>query len=303
MRFLIGFTLLCNFCSAKIYYVKVNGGTGAGTDTATAWSYANQFNRTQYPGDTVLFKRGEVFAGQFYAKSGSSAQPVVYGAWGTGSNPVISGFTTLKSWTLFSGRIYYANLAATAMVQGVVLNGVAKGMGRYPNTGYLTYTSHVTNTSITGAPVGAIPFDPTGAEVVIRKFRFILDRHYVTGRSGNTLTYDATNFYGSNSYYSPVDGNGFFIQNSLSTLDQDGEWYYDKSTQRLYMYLSTGSPAGQSVKVSTIDQLVPLNQASYITFMGLDFEGANTVYKITVQTILQSTIAIFVNRHPMQFTA
>src|SRR3954467_11904749 len=157
MRFLIAFTLLCNFCSAKIYYVKVNGGAGAGTDTSSAWSYAKQFSTMQTAGDTVLFKRGEVFAGQFYAKSGIAGQPVVYGAWGAGNNPVISGFTTLKSWTLSSGRIYYANLSASSLVLGVVLNGAVKGMGRYPNTGYLTYTNHVNNTSITGTAIGAIP--------------------------------------------------------------------------------------------------------------------------------------------------
>lgn len=257
------------------YHVKTGGGTGSGLDDANAWSYAHLFGATLAAGDTVLFKRGDTFSGQHYAKPGSVGNPVVYDAYGSGANPVISGFTTLSSWTLSTGNIYYATLDVS-ILHSATLDAVIKGMGRYPNTGYLQYTSHSGNTSITGTSIGALPFNCVGAEVVIRKFRWILDRHFVTAHASNTITYNATSFHGNNNAYDPVDNNGYFIQGHLSCLTEEGDWYYDNPNNRLYMHFGSGTPSGRVVKVSTINQVVPLNESGYITFNNIDFQGGNT---------------------------
>lgn len=247
------------------YYVKTGGGTGTGLDDASAWSYA-KLNATNTSGHTVLFKRGDTFTGAL-----NNSGNTTYGAYGTGANPILSGFTTLSSWTLSSGNIYYADLDV-AVLHGVTLDGAVKGMGRYPKSGHLTYSSHSNNTSITGTSIGALPFNAVGAEVVIRKVRWILDRQVVTDHTGNTLTYNALQTYGNNNIYHPFDGNGYFIQGHLSCLTEDGDWYYDNGANRLYMYF-TATPSGRSVKASTVDRI--FWASTNTSFTDVDFEGAN----------------------------
>jgi hypothetical protein len=271
------------------YYVTPSGsGTGTGLDSSNALSYAALYSKSLASGDKVLFKAGNTYNGQHMTRDG-----VAYDRYSSGTNPLISGFTTLSSWTLSSGNIYYTSLSSSQL-QGVSIDGTLRAMGRYPNTGYLIYRSHSGNSSITGTSVGTLPNSFIGGEVVIKKFRYILDRHKITGRTSNTLSYSSTNFYGNSSNYEPTDplqagyaGNGYFIQNHIAALDQDGEWSYDAATSRLYVYF-TGGLAGHVVKAATVNELVPLNSTVNASFSNIDFEGANTginnngTYNITV---------------------
>jgi hypothetical protein len=276
MKIIIYLLLSIKCCYGTTYYVKVAGGTGSGLDFANAWSYAyyNSIASTLAAGSGVNFLRGETYYGALNTQPGVSGNPTTYGTYGSGANPIISGFSTLTSWSLSSGHIYYATLSFS-QVQNVVVDGVQKGMGRYPNTGWLVYDSHSGNTSITGTTIGALPASYVGGEVAIKKYRYIIDRHKITAQASNTITYDATNSYGQNTSYDPTDGNGYIIQNHVNTLDQDGEWAYDAGTSRLYMYFS-GTPTGRTVKASTISTLATLNSSSYVTFNNIDFEGGIT---------------------------
>lgn len=249
------------------YYITPSGsGSGTGLDSNNTMSYTALYPKTLATGDIVKFKAGNTYSGQHYAKDG-----VTYDRYSSGANPIISGFTTMTGWTNSSGNIWYVPLV-NSKVQCVQIDGTSRGVGRYPNTGYLTYTSHTDNTSISGATVSALPASFVGGEVVIKKWRYILDRHKITAQSGGTITYSSTNFYGNSSSYEPTDGNGYFVQNHLATLDQDGEWYSDGTG--LYVYSAT-NPTGRTIKVSTVDQLVPLNSTVNVTFNNIDFEGGN----------------------------
>jgi len=262
--------LICLNANAADVYLSANGsGNNSGINNLNYKPFAS------FPsvgaGDNVYLKRGDVYNGTIPGYSGASGNPLTMSATGTGANPIINGFTTLTSWTLSSGNIYYATLSF-AELHGITLNGVFQKRGRYPNTGYLTYTSH-TNTSITGTTIGSLPANYVGGEVVMKKLRWILDRNTITAQSGNTITFSTSSSYGGNSA-TPVDGRGYFIQNALSTLDQLGEWYYDHSASRLYMHFGTGTPTGRTVKAATTAQLLTQG-GGYVTYNNIDFEGGN----------------------------
>src|SRR5205823_2520641 len=96
------------------------------------------------PGDNVLFNRGDVFYGRIIInKSGASGSPITIGAYGTGANPVITGFTTVSSWTSLGSNIWESSNTVSTLSTAniVVINGVNTAMGRYPNSGYLPYQS------------------------------------------------------------------------------------------------------------------------------------------------------------------
>ncbi|MDP4222851.1 MAG: SwmB domain-containing protein [Bacteroidota bacterium] len=258
--------------SATDYYVSSSGNDAAdGKSSSTPWQSIAKVNSVfsgLNPGDRILFKRGEQFYGAIQiSRSGASGSPITIGAYGTGSNPVISGFTTISGWTSYGGGIYYKNITCQSSPNVVTVNDVNTPIGRWPNTGFLTIDSHVSNTSITDSELPGSP-DWTGAEVVIRKLPYIYDRNTITDHSGSTL------YYKSGSGCSADDGYGYFIQNDIKTLDKEGEWYYDGSA--FFMYFGSGNPDSYTVKVSTTDQLAYLNSKNYIIFDGIGFEGANS---------------------------
>ena len=232
------------------------------------------------PSDNVLFKRGDIFVGTLSTRSGRAGAPINYGAYGIGTDPVISGFILLNSWTSAGGNIYYAALDLPRL-QIVALDGVVQGMGRYPNSGFLKYTASNGNASISDPSVGMLPFDPVGGEAVVKKWRYILDRHLITSRTSIQLNLAAGDL-GNNKSNVPTNGNGYFIQNHLATLDREGEWYYDKAAKRFYMHFGQGTPQGRTVQVGSIDSTIAASSKSHLTFYNLYLTGAN-VYGINAE--------------------
>ncbi len=270
---LLSFLLTLAYVSnATTYYVSSSQGNDGnnGTSSSSPWQSLSKINSfTKFaPGDNILFNRGDVFYGKIVVnQSGNAGNPITYGAYRSGANPVISGFTSVISWTNLGGNIWESSSAVSSLstCNMVVINGVNTAMGRYPNSGYLTYQSFSGNSSITSSSLTGSP-DSTGAEVVIRKQRFIIDRNFITSQSGPTI------YYNSASSYAGQSGYGFFIQNDPRTLDQQNEWYYNPSTQKIRIY-STNIPS--NVQLTTVDTLVNISFKGNITFSNLAFQGSN----------------------------
>src|SRR4026207_2310062 len=165
---LLAFSFTSN---ATTYYFSASGNdANNGTSTSTPWKTLSKFNSvfaSKSPGDNFLFNRGEVFYGKIIiSRSGSSGLPMTIGAYGTGAAPVISGFTTVSGWTSLGGNIWESTGTVSSLpyTNMVVVNGVNTAMGRYPNSGFLTYQSHVGNSSITSSGLSGTP-NWTGAEL------------------------------------------------------------------------------------------------------------------------------------------
>lgn len=225
-------------------------------------------------GDSVLFQRGQTFTGTIIVSvSGTSGNPITFGAYGTGSNPVITGFTQVTSWTNLGSNIWESTNAVSTLsyLNIVTINGVNTAMGRTPNMGsYYTIQSHTANTSITSANLTGTP-DWTGAQIVQRKQHWIWQVGNITSQSGSTINY--TDVYAGEGL-EPKDTWGFFIQNDARTLDTQNEWYYNLSTKKLRIY-STSQPVNVYVPVN--DYCITLSGKKYVTIENLTIIGANKV--------------------------
>ncbi|MEO5892834.1 MAG: T9SS type A sorting domain-containing protein [Ferruginibacter sp.] len=264
---------------AKTYYFSSSTGKDSYTTTqsqaqATPWASISKFNSfaaSLVSGDIVLFKSGDVFYGTLTPK----VSGVTFGAYGSGAKPIITGLTTISSWTSLGNNIWEAAVpGGLSTLNIVVMNGRLIPMGRYPNInttngGYLTYESSVINTSLTDNQLTSST-NWTGSEVVFRRQDFETDRAKITNHSGSTLTF--TTYAG----VSLTPGYGYFIQNSPATLDQNGEWYYDAATKKIKMYFTSTPPSIQVSTLANVISMVYTNTTikSNITFRGLSFKGS-----------------------------
>jgi parallel beta-helix repeat protein len=284
--FLLSLILALSFNSvnATYYYISNSGNdSDPGTSESFPWRSLAKINSfTPSPGDQILFKRGDEWYGTLTLNaSGSSGNPIVYGAYGEGPDPVISGFTAITSgWTNEGGGIYSKVITSESQTNMVTINGINTGIGRYPNKGdaYLTYESFNSNVSITDNQLVGTP-DWTGAELIKRPNDWSWERCKITNHSGTTINY--TNPLSS---YTGSKGNGYFIQNDLRTLDQFGEWYHNTSSGKFYMYFGNSTPSSYTVKVATKNSLITNPGYKFVTIKDLDILGSiqNAVYNNTL---------------------
>ncbi len=279
---LLHLTMMVN---AATYYFSSSSGndsrTAAQAQSSTMpWQSISKLNSimsTLQPGDSVMFKRGDVFfGGLVVSASGNSTKPITFSAYGSGNKPVISGFSTLTGWTQARTNVWEAPLIVASGKEGmVILNNQQQGIGRYPNLnagngGYLNIDANNGSTQITS---NSLPSSPnwTGADIVVRKNHWTLDRTAISSHSGTTLNFAAVSD-------NPIFGNnyGFFIVNSTNTLDQNGEWFYDKSRSKLQMYFNGTDPNASTVQASTVETLVTISFQNYVTFSNITFTGANS---------------------------
>lgn len=284
--------LATNSLFATNYYFKNDGNDGAAGNTkTTAWQSISKLNaswRSIVAGDSILFKCGDVFTGKIMVgKSGNSSSPIIIGSYGSGPKPIISGFTTLNNWVSAGSGIFKTTiLTPNAPLIVVTINNNLQRMGRFPNAdasnGGWLYNENVNNNalSITDKDLG--PTNWTGAEAVMRKQRWIIDRCKVVAQNGNSLSYtNPTGTIGAAS--AAKKGWGYFFQNDIRTLDQFGEWYFNTATNELSIFFGNKNPAAYKIKTAISDTLINLGGAkgreakSFITIEKISFEGAGKV--------------------------
>ena len=260
----------------KNYYFSSSSGDDSRTSTqaqnsATPWKSIAKLNATTFlPGDVILFNRGDTFYGSLIISSkGTSGSPITYSAYGTGANPIITGFTNVTAWTNIGNNIWESTNAVSTLsgLNLVTINGVNTPMGRMPNSGYYYFQSHTGSSSITSSDLTGTP-NWKGAELAFNCNDYTVKRCLITSQSGSTLT-----FTNPETFTIAENNLKFIIQNDIRTLDKQNEWYYNPSTKKLRIY-STSTPT--NVQVATTDNLVTATSKDYVTFDNISFKGANS---------------------------
>jgi len=266
------------------YYISTSMGNDSynfmqARDRLTPWKSINKLNlklNTIKPGDSILFKRGDVFYGSLFVSiSGTSLYPICFGAYGEGENPQITGLTTISNWERNGAKIWEAQcIMGGNTVALLLINNILQQMGRYPNTeaenkGYMNIESHIGNSQITNKNLVS-NINWSGGELVIRKNHWVIDRCQIENHTGNTISYKG------GSSYEPKNGWGYFIQNHPQTLNKNGEWYYNQKTKKLLMFTNSSNPSSLVVQIPSIETLLTINNSKYINFKNINFNGSNS---------------------------
>lgn len=237
-------------------------------NSATPWKSLNKASTVFTTGNRLFFKRGDTFKGTLIAQgSGTFGNNVVVMYYGSGADPVFTGLTDITSWTNVSGNIWESSSAVSSLSTCNIayINGGNYAQGRTPNTGYWTIGSTNGNSIVDGTNLNAAVTNWTGAQVVLRKYRWITDKFTIASASGSTINF-------TNSGDEVRDGWGYFIQNDQKCLDQNNEWSYSASTKKFSIY-KTSTPT--NVKAPSVATGIDLNGKNYITIDGIEIIGYN----------------------------
>ncbi len=123
--FIIIMIMITSQIFAATYYVDATNGSdsNSGTSPEIAWKTINKVNNSSFnPGDSILFKKGETWREQLIVpSSGSPGNPITFGAYGSGDNPLIIGsndYDDPAKWTdLGSNKWATANSSFTSEVK------------------------------------------------------------------------------------------------------------------------------------------------------------------------------------------
>lgn len=298
---LIGFVLLSfvfQESRARSYYFSSSIGDDDYTSDQvrnpnTPWKSIDKLNQSMSllePGDSILFKRGDIFMGQIVVTcSGTLNNSIIFGAYGNGDFPIITAALPITQWSNIDENIWIADCPQLdILVTNFFIDGVSQQIGRYPNSdapnsGYLKIDSFYEKNQITSSSLSD-GVDWTGGEGVIRTRRWLLDRLPITSHVENTLN------FGTSTSYEMIDSMGFFIQNHPQTLDVHGEWYFKSINKKLYLY-STANPSDLSIEATAFNNAIFIDFQKSILVTDLDIRasiGANLLISNSSNIVIEN---------------
>ncbi|NEW83038.1 MAG: right-handed parallel beta-helix repeat-containing protein [Mariniphaga sp.] len=235
--------------NAKNYYVSNSGNNlNKGNSATTAWKSIERLNQQEFePGDSVLFKRGDVFIGEIQVNfSGNLNKPIVYSAFGVGSNPIISGAIPLQDWELQKNGLLMSDCQKT--VFNVYCNNQQQILARYPNQGYLKIDGGANSkSSFCDDYLSQEDNYWVGANVRFKAYDWEWRTSVVKDFTNRTITISDSSSNQLNA------GWGYYFDNKFEQLDTIGEWFYDKNVQKLYYYPDPKKTEGISLKATVYE--------------------------------------------------
>lgn len=215
---------------AKNYYLSGSGNNqNKGNSPETSWISIDRLNQQKLvAGDSVLFKRGERFTGEIAVnESGTTMKPIVYGAFGAGKCPVISGAIEIKHWETAEKGILVASISNK--VNNLFCNNKQQILARYPNQGYLKIDGGL-NSKVSFFDADLTQKNEYWKDANVRFKAY--EWEWRTSKVSNFANHQVTIADSSSTQLNA--GWGYYFDNKLEELDSIGEWFYDEKDQKLY---------------------------------------------------------------------
>ena len=205
-----------------------------------------------------------------------------------GAHPVLTGATSVTGWTASDARpgIYEASVPVGVDPRQLYVNGTLA-----PQASMQLANSDVTVTAtgltIKNPALAYLADLPDQGRIEFQSLGDFTNRYSpVQSISGNTITmaqpaWDDNTWGWDTVQNSFLAGPTWYLQNSLSFLDQVGEWYVDPAAGKVYYKPGTGvDPNGLDVELPRLQTLVSIGgtydaPVSHLSFSGLEFTGTS----------------------------
>lgn len=267
--------------SPVIYYIAPDGNDSAPGTQTQPWKSLSRvesiFPDGVAPGTQFLFQRGGVYSGSLtadYQVSGTAESPIIFGAYGEGAEPIISGLVPLTGWTTLGANRWQTTCPnCNDRTDLLLVDGEAQAFARYPNLdegdeGYLYFDSATGRTSITDDALASV-INWTGGELVIRSIAWVLDRYPISEQQSGTLSLGTAR---DDTNYDFEVGYGYFIQNHPAALDREGEWVWDANNKTITLYLNS-NPNQRRIETTITGTLVSLSNMAHVELRDLTLYG------------------------------
>ena len=259
--------------SAATYYVSSSAGsdTNNGTSVSTAWQTIAHVNAQSFqPGDSILFKRGDVWNESLVpGSSGSSGNPITFDAYGTGAAPNLTGYFAVPAttWVLVTGNAWKAPVPATYTTINFCLFGSVWGQkvsvatsnliapgDFYLANGYVYVYSAGNPATFYNEAI--VPMALSNVPVI-----------EINGESWLTFQHFLVNWF---------DQYGVYVQGTSDHLvfaNMEADSMIPQGTQPLGFYVNESAPGPGDIKI--------YNAEAHMNYDGFRFDGAATAITMT----------------------
>jgi hypothetical protein len=262
------FLVWSGLASATTYYVSSSAGSDSnnGTSMAMPWQTIGHVNgQTFSPGDSILFKRGDVWNESLAtSSSGSSGSPIAFDAYGTGAAPNLTGYYAVPSpaWVHVTGNAWKAPVPATYTAINFCLFGSVWGQKVAAVSSNLTAWGDFYLAS--GFVYVFSPENPAsyyvGAIVPMALSNVpVID---VNGQSWLTFQHFLVNWF---------DQYGVYVQGTSDHLvfaNMEADSMIPQGTQPLGFYVDESAPGPGDIKI--------YNSEAHLNYDGFRFDGVAT---------------------------
>lgn len=222
-------------CRGVTYHVDATYGSddNTGASPEAAWrTIARVHRQALQPGDSVLFKRGEIWREELAVPtSGSAGDPLTFGAYGVGARPEINGADVITGWGRYGNHIYVAKVRSE--VKQLFVDGQRQVRARWPNTGWQSIRADSDSRSLYSTSLTQPQGYWAGAMLSVKTQLYWIETRTVTASSEHTIRWDRGLEHGT-----PKTGYGFYLEGKVSEIDVPGEWCHDSG--KVYLMLAEG---------------------------------------------------------------
>ncbi|TLX71840.1 T9SS type A sorting domain-containing protein [Labilibacter sediminis] len=238
------------------------------------------------PGKTCFVMEGEYHEELNISNiNGSYNNPVTIKAYPSHQVQIKGTEVIDKVWSVHQGNIYKTSFAND--IWQLFVDGDMVTSARWPNAHAWSEDmwsreqswGHQDATSTYGTMVddGTMNLagqteDFTGAIAILNVGSWLSFAEKVTSHGGNSGTFNYTTNFKEAQFHHKINHGSYFLEASLACLDAPNEWYYNSTTNELYLYTDDGQdPTGRLIqgKVSTYG--LTIENSSYIQFKDIDF--------------------------------
>ena len=256
---------------ATTYYVAANGNdSNTGTSSSTPFQTISRVNQlTLVPGDSILFKGGDVFRGTLQVSAaGSAVQPIIIASYGNGK-AIISGSELISNWTAVGTSTVYTASIPGMNVLNLFIDKVQQQEARYPNAHRYLQLDSAQTTYLKDAGLSSLPANYfSGAKVCVHTAQWCWEKSKIQQVSGTTLTYATPLNLAAISKF------GYFLYGSGALLDTVHEFYADSAAQSISYFAAASVNPNATLMEGTVRQfgVQVMNGAKYLSIMNIQFE-------------------------------
>jgi len=228
--------------------------------------------RAASPGDQIALLRGDTLHEEIVLKKRIHLIPYPY----NGNKPaVISGYETLSNWTNEGAGLYSARPSARpkSYPNSLLIGGKNYQQGRKPEFGWFTLSGvNAAEKTVSALEISRLGFLDQAEAIIKTSFRlFYSDIGSVRGEKAYHYDFKRRD---DQQTYSPQAGDGIAFTRDKAFCDDYGEWAYDASANKLYVYFGALGPT--EVQLSVLDFGVEIEASARGSSMeGLEIIGFN----------------------------